>query len=492
MDLKCLLKEATYNLPATVMNCEVTGVTADSREVRAGAVFVAIAGLHHNGADYINEALERGAVAVVCECETCDVPCVRVQNAREALARLTDAWYGHPARGMKLIGITGTNGKTSTATMLAWILRQAGYSCGLIGTVECTLNGAPVETGVTKDPLANMTTPDPAQLYAMLAAMRDGGADYVVMEVTSHALTFSKVAPLTFERALFTNLTPEHLDLHGDMESYFSAKRSLFAGAKGAVISCLTPFGDRLADCLEIPLWCLDRQNFRLTCSKGVEGSEFTINCEKGQNIVFSLPVAGDFFAENGAMAALTALSLGIAPPIVQRALSCFGGVRGRMERVAVGRDDVAVFLDYAHTPDALERLLYAVRGFRREKQRIVLLFGCGGDRDRSKRSEMGRIASRLADFVILTSDNCRFEDPDRILRDILKGVDKERPYKLIPDRRAAIAYAARTVRRGDILILAGKGHEEYEIRGNERLRFSERELLLSCFAQREGCDHAD
>ena len=484
MFLRKLLKEAGYDLPAEVFDREITGVTSNSKTVEKGMLFVAVRGLHRDGADYVKEAFSRGAAFAVCEREDASYPHLCVENARAALAALLDAWYGHPARGMKLIGITGTNGKTSTATMLYAIMRRAGCSCGLIGTVSCLLNDQAL-TVSTDDPLANMTTPDPEALYALLAKMRRGGATHVVMEVTSHALALSKVTPLVFERGVFTNLTPDHLDLHGDMESYFAEKRKLFGACRGAVISCLSPYGRRLADGLEIPLWRLDDTALCEIRRRGSDGIDFSLCNAYGQKMPFSLPVAGDFSAENGALAALTALSLGVSVQTVRAALANFSGVRGRMERVWSQGDDIAVFLDYAHTPDALERLLHTVRGFRRPGQRIVLLFGCGGDRDRAKRAEMGRIASRLADLVILTSDNCRSESPDAILGDILKGIDKEKPYRVLCDRREAITFAIETARAGDIVLLAGKGHEEYEIRGRERLRFSEREIVGVCLKQR-------
>ena len=313
--------------------------------------------------------------------------------------------------------------------------------------------------------------------------MRDGGAQYVVMEVTSHALTFSKTAPLRFVRGIFTNLTPDHLDLHGDMESYFAQKRKLFFACDGAVISCFGDYGERLADSLDIPLWRVDAVSVRGVCKKGSSGVQFSLCAPRHPIFEVHLPVPGDFSVENGALAAMTAVSLGVSPKAVAGALSSFGGVRGRMERVPLPEGSPTVFLDYAHSPDALEKLLQTVRGFCEPNQRITVLFGCGGDRDRSKRAEMGRIASRLADLVILTSDNCRSERPEDILRDILKGVDKEKPHRVIPDRREAIRYAIRSARPTDVVVLAGKGHEEYEIRGSERLDFSERAIVKSCFA---------
>ncbi|MBQ3483099.1 MAG: UDP-N-acetylmuramoyl-L-alanyl-D-glutamate--2,6-diaminopimelate ligase [Clostridia bacterium] len=490
MRLSKLLREAQIAFSNELADVEIEGISSDSRTVRRGEIFVALRGLSQDGFCHIAEARRRGAVLVLAEREAEGCPCLVVSDARAALAQLFDAWYGHPARGMKLVGITGTNGKTSTAAMLFAILRAAGYDCGLIGTVECRFNEE-VLSLANADALANMTTPDPSELYALLAELRARGATHTVMEVTSHALTFSKVAPLHFARAVFTNLTPDHLDLHGDMESYFAEKRKLFSQCDEAVVSCFGDYGMRLSDTLELPVRTVSPQTVRNVQKQGADGVCFTLMSESAP-LSLSLPIPGDFSVENGALAATTALSLGVAHCTVKEALSAFGGVKGRIERVGENRLGVSVFLDYAHTPDALEKLLCCVRGFRAPEQRIVLLFGCGGDRDRTKRAEMGRVASRLADFLILTSDNCRSERPEDILHDILKGVDKERPYKILPDRREAIAYAVAHARRGDILLLAGKGHEEYEIRGRARIPFSERDIVCECIRAREEANDAD
>ena len=483
MKLKELLREAELELSIALEDMEISGISSDSRTAKAGNVFVALRGLAQDGFCHVDEARRRGCVFVIAEREAEGLPCLVVRDARAALARLFDAWYGHPARDMTLIGITGTNGKTSTAAMLFAILRAAGKDCGLIGTVECCFNEERLQV-TNADALANMTTPDPSELYALLALLRARGATHVVMEVTSHALLFSKVAPLCFARGVFTNLSPDHLDLHGDMESYFAEKRKLFEQCEQAVVSCFDAYGARLADTLEIPVRCVSSESVCNVQKRGANGVDFTLMGK--EPVAISLPVPGDFSIENGALAAMTALSLGVSERTVQSALAAFRGVRGRIERVGQNSLDVAIFLDYAHTPDALEKLLRCVRDFAHPSQRITLLFGCGGDRDRSKRAEMGRIASRLADFLILTSDNCRSERPEDILRDIQKGVDKERPYKILPDRAEAIAFAVRTARRGDIVLLVGKGHEEYEIRGRARLPFSERSIVEACIRERE------
>ena len=486
MILKDLLEKAGYPCPPALRMAtqEITGITSDSRTVQKGNVFVALRGLRQDGSCFVGDAMARGAVFAVSERCVASDDTLTVSDARVALARLTDAWYGHPAKNLELIGITGTNGKTSTATMLHAILRHAGYSCGLIGTVECRLNDR-VLTAPNQNRLANMTTPDPAQLYALLAQMRDGGAQYVVMEVTSHALAFSKTAPLQFKRAVFTNLTPDHLDLHGDMESYFAEKSKLFDACQGAVIAASAPYGQRLADRMEVPLWRVDEVSVRHVQKHGAKGVSFSLYCPPTPPIAVQIPVPGDFTVENGALAAMTALSLGVESNRVQEALLRFTGVKGRMERVGENPFGFSVFLDYAHTPDALEKLLRTVRDFQGEQGRILLLFGCGGDRDRTKRAVMGEIAARLADQVIITSDNARGEDPIKIICQIASGIPQNKAYTVIPDRAEAIRYAIQNAKAGDLILLAGKGHEEYEIVGGERRPFSEGWLVKEAFRAR-------
>ncbi|MBE6594381.1 MAG: UDP-N-acetylmuramoyl-L-alanyl-D-glutamate--2,6-diaminopimelate ligase [Ruminococcaceae bacterium] len=483
MRLQRLLEEA--GLRQAVEDKEITGVTADSRRVREGMLFVALRGQRSDGFAHIGEALKRGATFVVSERQAAGAPHIVVPNARRALAYLCDAWYGHPTRDMCLIGVTGTNGKTSTAEMLYHILRCAGYSCGIIGTVSVSCNGEAFPI-CAADPLANMTTPEPEELYAQLAAMRERGAAYAVMEVTSHALALERVAPLRFQRALFTNLTPDHLDFHIDMESYYAEKRKLFSKCEVAVLSTLSDYGARLSAEVTVPQIAVGRGSITVLQQLGVAGTRFRLAVgEECLDILITVP--GGVFVENAALAATAALSLGVDSHTATEALRAFGGVRGRMERVTVPGADISVFLDYAHTPDALERLLQGVRQWRAPEARILLLFGCGGDRDRSKRKEMGQIATRLADLTVLTSDNSRSEEPAMILRDILRGIDKEKAYTVIPDRREAIEFAIRTARSGDIVLLAGKGHEEYEIRGDARLPFSEREIAMAALIARKG-----
>ncbi len=479
-----LLKKAGYPIPVGSENIEISGIYTHSARVREGGLFVAIKGLSEDGFCHLDEAIMRGAAFVVAQRPVALLPSLQVEDARVALSRLFNAWYGEPTKNMKLIGITGTNGKTSTAAMLASILEGAGVRCGVIGTVECRCCGEVLKTEAENE-LANMTTPDPAALYGVLAQMRDRGVTHVVMEVTSHALHFSRVVPLFFERAVFTNLTPDHLDLHGDMSAYFAEKRKLFFQSKTAVISLFSSYGQVLADSLDIPFYTVEKNTLRKVKTCDPAGISFELFWQ-GALLPISLPVAGGFNVENAALAATTALSLGIEPLAVVEALAGYHGVKGRMEKLP-HTGDLDVYIDYAHTPDALEKLLLCAREMRREGQRITLVFGCGGNRDRLKRRKMGSIATRLADLTVITSDNCRDEHPDAVIAEILKGVDKEKPYQVVPDRCAAITYAIQNARAGDMILLAGKGHEEYEICGGARLPFSERRIVAACIEERGG-----
>lgn len=508
MTLATLCAEAGLTPPPLCEHIDIRGVTSDSRRVTHGSLFVAIDGFHTDGAKYIPEAIARGAVAVVASSQA-SVPSGIVhiphEKPRLALALLCDAWYGHPAKGLTLVGVTGTNGKTSVSAMLAHILKCAGIPVGLVGTVGTVgLSGRPLDIR-SQNETANMTTPDPEELYAILAAMAEEGKGYderpvVVMEVTSHALLLHKTAPLTFDRAVFTNLTPEHLDMHGTMGDYYAAKRRLFKGCGAAVVNADDPFGERLIGdpetdaatwyiCHTSPMYqCVDTHHEGRCCNRvyagqvklmGAAGIEYRLMSPKARLRV-TCPVPGSFTVTNSMEAAVTALSLGVPPLRIKEALSTFSGVPGRMERVPL-KDHVgfSVFLDYAHTPDALENLLTTAKRFRRHGERIVLLFGCGGDRDPAKRPLMAAVASRMADAVVVTSDNSRTEDPIAIIGDILKGMDGACDHVVIPDRREAIRYVVRCARRGDIILLAGKGHETYEIDKNGRHPFSEKEIVM-------------
>ncbi|MBQ7384223.1 MAG: UDP-N-acetylmuramoyl-L-alanyl-D-glutamate--2,6-diaminopimelate ligase [Clostridia bacterium] len=487
-----LFGRAKIEYPREAENIEVTDIVTDSGCAREGSLFICINGLTRDGHEYIGDAVGRGAKVIVAE-QVRDVgvggaaATIYVDNTRQAAALLYNSWYCDPAKDMKLVAVTGTNGKTSVTYILKKIFERAGKRCGLIGTVGCFCADKRLDSK-NRNPLANMTTPDPEELYRLLALMRDEGAEFVFIEATSHALALSKLDALTFDTAVFTNLTQDHLDFHGDMEGYFASKARLFGMCRRAVINIDDSWADRFiesARCKEIYTVSANRkadfcaENVKIC---GAEGSEYALGFGD-EKIDIKIPICGRFFVNNSAEAAAVARLYGISHEDIRDALLSLEGVDGRMERVKLGDDaEISVFIDYAHTPDALEKLLKSARDFREAGQRIVLLFGCGGDRDRSKRRQMAHIASRLSDFVIVTSDNSRSESAETIISEILSGIDKEKEYAAIPDRAEAIEYAIANARAGDIILLAGKGHERYEIDRRGKHPFDEREIARAAY----------
>lgn len=488
MNLYQLCEEAGISVPDFVPNVEICGISTDSRKVKKGDLFLCICGLTVDGHEFAKNAAKNGAAAIIAETGRAvfgveDIPVFSVENTRRAAARLYDAWYGHPTKGMKLIAVTGTNGKTSVAYTLRAILESNMYRCGLIGTVCCDSAGRHLEIR-SDNPLANMTTPDPAELYRIFAEMEKDGVEYVVMEATSHALSLGKLDALSFDAAIFTNLTPEHLDFHGNMENYFFAKAQLFSRCKKAIINLDDAYGKRLSDTVSCPvITCSANGNRADFCAedvtmRGIDGSSYRV---MAKNLQFSVqtPIPGAFSVINSLEAAACAAVLGVSPSVITSAIGSLTGISGRLERVRLGTvADFSVFIDYAHTPDALRSLLETARGFCGKDRRIVLVFGCGGDRDKGKRPVMGRIASELADYCIITSDNSRMEEPMSIIREITDGMGKDARYAVIPSRAEAIDYAVRKARRGDVILLAGKGHEEYEITEDGKRPFCEKKLV--------------
>ena len=483
MRLLQLLREA--GIPFAPGNDpEINDIVSDSRRAHPGSLFVAIRGLHADGHAYLDEAARAGAVAAVVADDwsgEASLPLARAADTRAALACLWDAFLDHPAAGMRLIAVTGTNGKTSVSWMLRAIFSAALCRTGLIGTVSCW-SGERRLASENEDPLANMTTPDPAELYRMLAEMRNDGVEVVILEASSHALALRKLAPLHFAAGIFTNLTPEHLDFHGTMQDYLAAKLLLFPACDVAIVNRDDPHWTAVAGAGARRVFTCSQRgggDYRALEieSRGIDGIAYLLDAHRARFRVQS-PIPGRFTVENSLLASACALELGVSPLAVQDALTRLRGVAGRLERVSLGAMPFAVFIDYAHTPDALENLLRTARAFRRNRERIVLLFGCGGDRDPMKRKPMGRIATEMADFVIITTDNARSEPPRDIIADILRGVDREKPYIVIERRADAIAYAIRTARPGDIILLAGKGHERYEIDAQGRHPFDERRVV--------------
>lgn len=493
MKLENLCQDSDLACPCGHESDEVLGIVTDSGQATDGCMFVCIRGIHTDGHRFISDAVRRGARWIVAEHGTFigyqpDVVYLFTDNTRRTCAYLFDSWYGHPTRGIKMIGVTGTNGKTTVTHMIHHVLTACGVPTGLIGTIGSRIGS--VELDVCADEKrSNMTTPDPEILYKTLAQMKKAGVACAVMEVSSHSLAFDKVSPIRFAVGIFTNLTPEHLDFHRDMEEYANAKARLLAQCEHGIVNADAEYAERM----------LRHACGKTTCSAtrtDADAYADQIDLIENRGISYCLHVHGNAYAVrcnipahftvmNSMQALLAVQEVGI--PLTQACdvMKELHGVRGRMEGLPIPDPlGFSVILDYAHTPDALENLLHAVRK-NNPKGRIVLLFGCGGDRDRSKRPLMGRIASELADFIILTSDNSRSEGKRDILLEILVGMNLSKPCAIISERAEAIEYAVRTAERGDVLVLAGKGHEEYEIDENGKKPFSERMLVMQACRKR-------
>lgn len=457
-------------------NLEISSVSSDTRSLGRGGVFVCLRGVHEDGHGYIREAALIASALVVERPDAlpfdCPLPYAVVKSTRRALAYLCAALAGNPQKELTILGVTGTNGKSSTVQMLDCIFRDAGYRTAVIGTISLAEGGS------------TMTTPDPEVLYPMLRRFADRGVSHVFMEVSSHALALDKSLPIVFEVGIFTNLTVDHMDFHGSMDAYRAAKERLFSRCRYALYNLDDPTGALFygrSPCKAYSCSAVGDADFAASSVQcTAEGVTYRLN-----DVEIACAVPGSFTVYNS-MEALAAASLcGISLARGADALASLEGVRGRMERLPLpAGSDIDVIIDYAHTPDALEKLLRSVRQFAGGRS-ITLLFGCGGDRDRGKRRVMGSIATRLADFVILTADNSRSESTAEILRDIMKGIDREKPHVTILSRESAIRYAIHTARPGEIILIAGKGHEEYEITAEGKHRFSERDIALRAARER-------
>jgi UDP-N-acetylmuramoyl-L-alanyl-D-glutamate--2,6-diaminopimelate ligase len=464
-------------------------VTHDSRQVEAGWLFVAIRGEKSDGNRFIHEVERRGAVGVVSELER---PAdfrggwIRVPEARRALALAAAEVHSHPSRELKLVGVTGTNGKTTTAYLVASVAEAAGITTALVSTVEYRVAG--------ERQAALHTTPEASDVERLLRRAVSAGCSVAVMEASSQALDLHRCDALSYEVAAFTNLTRDHLDYHGTMEAYFAAKRRLFDGSLGeppraSVINIDDEYGARLSEELQavgrrVLRYALD-QEAEVT-ARGVEfslgGTRLTLRTPAGEQEILS-PLVGRPHVYNILTAAGCAHALGLGLEETAAALGSCGGAPGRFERVAHA-GDFAVVVDYAHTDDALRNVLRTARDV--SQGRVITVFGCGGDRDRTKRAPMGEAAASLSEVVIATSDNPRNEDPEAILRDVEEGLRSSgRPYHKIVDRREAIRRAVAEARAGDIVVIAGKGHEDYQIVGTERRHFDDREVAREALAER-------
>ena len=456
---------------------DITGISYDSRTTQPGELFVAVTGFAADGHKFIPKAVENGAAVILCEEKpSCDIPYVLVSDSRYGLAIVSRDFFGDPASEMTMIGITGTSGKTSSSYLIKHMLEsKLDAKVGLIGTNGNMIGDEFLHT--------EHTTPESYELHKLFRHMADSGCTHVVMEVSSHSLTLERVAGIHFDVALYTNLSQDHLDFHGTMEEYAAAKRKLFSMCSLGCFNLDAAWAAFMRDgasCRTMTFSTekneadLVAKDIRLTADgvrfASVSGDEISIT---------KLGIPGMFSVYNALGTMSVGLALGLSLADCSDAMSSAKGVKGRLEIVPTGRD-FSVVIDYSHKPDALEKVLKTLKPVTRG--RLIALFGCGGDRDKLKRPIMGRIAADNADLVVVTSDNPRTEDPDEIIREIVAGMkDKRTPTKVICDRREAIAWAIDNAAPGDVLLLAGKGHEDYQVVGHEKHHMDEREIVADC-----------
>lgn len=476
MKLKELLQNVQVLECTADLDLDVNSVYYDSRKVTEGSLFVAVSGFAADGNRFIPMALDKGAAAVVtAKRPEGDVPYVLVASDRLALALIGCNFYGHPAKTMTMIGVTGTNGKTSVTLLLKQVLEKClGAKVGLIGTMANMVGQEEIPT--------ERTTPESFELQGLFAKMRDAGCTHVVMEVSSHAVALERIGGVHFDAAAFTNLTEDHLDFHKTMDAYCDAKAELFRCCSRAVVNTDDGYADRILAAAACPVLTtaitgmadVRAENLELLS----EGVRFTAVSGEERAAV-SLPIPGRFTVYNALTVIGLAKQLGISLPDCAAALAQAHGVKGRVEVVPTPGMPYSVLIDYAHTPDGLENVLSSVRTFC--KGRVIGVFGCGGDRDPMKRPIMGQIGVKLSDFAVITSDNPRTENPMAIIEDILKGVKKEYgEYIVMEDRRAAIRYAMDIAKKNDIIVLAGKGHETYQDIGGQKHHLDEREEVAA------------
>ena len=461
------------------LDMEIPAVSYDSRQTRVGDLFVAMTGFAVDGHTFIPKAVENGAAVVLCEkCPELDIPYVQVENTRRALAVVGANFFGHPADSMTMVAVTGTNGKTTTTYLLKAILEQAqGAKVGLIGTNQNMIGEEIIPT--------ERTTPESFELQKLFARMRDAGCTHVVMEVSSHALALDRVYGVTYKVGVFTNLTQDHLDFHNTMEEYCDAKAILFRRCEDGVCNADDPWTERLlqdATC--------NRFTYGLQSGADLRAEDVELEADhiaftavkKDQRVGVRVNIPGGFMVYNTLDVLGAALMLGVSLEQGTEILKTVSGVKGRVEVIPTPGKDYTVLADYAHSPDGMENVLKSVKGF--AKGRTVALFGCGGDRDKTKRPKMGAVAAQWADFVVVTTDNPRTEVPADIINDILPGLEgTSTPYVVVEDRVEAIHYCMDHAQPGDVIVLCGKGHETYQEINHVKYHMDEREIVADYLA---------
>lgn len=451
---------------------EIISITDDTRKVEKGSLFFCVKGAKFDGHTSAFEMLEKGAVAVVCEHDLgLGDNQIITGNSRKLYGEVCSAWFRHPEKKLKMIGVTGTNGKTTTTNIIKHILMQNGHKTGLVGTIQNEIGNEIIHT--------DNTTPFAYDFMALLDRMVKSGCEYVVMEVSSFGLVQNRIGSSHFDVALFTNLTQDHLDYHKDMEDYYQAKKLLFDMCDMAICNIDDSYGERLYNEITCPEFSFSTENKTDFHAENIlikaDGSSFDF-CFNGSSYPVKTNMTGMFNISNVIGAMAVCIQEGIPIDDIISAVGIYKGVKGRCEIIPTGRD-FTVICDYAHTPDAVENVLKSLKPY--AVNRLICLFGCGGNRDSAKRPEMARSAEKYADRLIITSDNPRDEKPEQIINEILSGLVGDVPYDVVTDRREAIYYALKTAEKGDIIVLAGKGHEDYQILENNRhIHFDEREVV--------------
>ena len=460
------------NAVTSIGDTEITSVTDNTGRVTEGSLFFCVKGGSFDGHTAAADMLERGAAAVVCDHDLgLGEKQIITDDTRVLYGKVCAAWFGHPERKIKMIGVTGTNGKTTITNVIKHILMSTGHKTGLIGTIRNEIGDEVLET--------SNTTPMTFEFMELLNRMVNEGCEYVVMEVSSFGLVQNRIGSSWFGIALFTNLTQDHLDYHKNMENYYQAKKKLFDICDSAICNIDDDYGRRLFGEISCDKLTFSTRESASFYADGIKikptGSSFWF-CNEGKSHFVKAKIPGLFNVSNLTAAMAACLKAGVPLDKIIAAVENYSGVKGRCEVIPTGRD-FTVICDYAHTPDAIENVLRSVKEY--TSGRLICLFGCGGDRDSTKRPLMAQAAAKYADKLIVTSDNPRTEDPEAIIKDILTGLtDTEVPYDVVTDRREAIYHALKIAEKGDIIVLAGKGHEDYQIIGEKKNHFDEREVV--------------
>ena len=486
MYLTDILGGIEYECDADLQGIEIDSVTSDKNKIDGRTLFVLVKGIKFDTGTIIDYIIARGPVAIVCDSDRdieCDIPLIKLKDARRALACLCSNFYGVDYSATRFIGVTGTNGKTTTATMIYEIMKHAGYRCGFIGTGKIEFMGR-----CLSDKVYSMTTPDPELLYKSIREMQNGGCEVIVMEVSSHALALGKVAPIPFSHSVFTNLSPEHLDFHKDMEEYYRTKLSLFEQSRNGIFNADDEYSSRaMRECADGCqrmsvgiLWDADAMA-RDPILYDLAGSSY-IYREAGLIFKVKLTPPGYYNIYNSLLALKCAILFGVRPCVAKEAINGMVGVDGRLEVI---HDDVTVIIDYAHTEKAFENVLKTVNTAKRMRQRVITVFGCGGDRDKSKRPKMAAIAEKMSDLVIVTQDNPRTESESAIISDILEGFTVPEKRRVISSRKNAITNAIVNADDGDIIVVLGKGHERYNIDARGYHDYDERLVIKDALEKR-------